>query len=93
MAELRAVLTMLWMNPKHHQGLSLSQVKDEIKRSAKRSLSEQLLGYGKLSQLFTAPELAGSCDMFYECHDVLLCPPILVSANEVCAENKEYIFH
>jgi hypothetical protein len=83
MAELRAVLTMLWMNPKHHQGLSLSQVKDEIKRSAKRSLSEQLLGYGKLSQLFTAPELAGSCDMFYECHDVLLCPPILVSANEV----------
>jgi hypothetical protein len=85
MAELRAALTMLWMNPKHHQGVALSQVKDELKQSAKRSLSEHLLGYGKLSQLFTAPELAGSCDLFFECHDVLLFPPILLSANEVFA--------
>merc|ERR1719409_2263709 len=85
MAELRAALTMLWMNPKHHQGVALSQVKDELKQSAKRSLSEHLLGYGKLSQLFTAPELAGSGDLFFECHDVLLFPPFLLSAKEHCA--------
>jgi hypothetical protein len=82
MAELRAVLTKLWMNPKHRKGLPLSRVKDEIRQSAKHSLSEQLLGFGKLSQLLTAPELEGSCNLSHEYDDVLLYPPFLGAANE-----------
>merc|ERR1719453_1247369 len=65
MAELRAVLMTLWMNPKHHKGLPVAELKDTISQSVNRSLSERLLGFGKLSQLLCAPELAG-CDDDYE---------------------------
>jgi hypothetical protein len=82
--ELRAVLTVLWMNPENHQGLPLSLVKDKIKQSARRSLSEHLLGFGKLSQLFTIPELEGCCELRRdEPFDPFLCPPSLLTAGEV----------
>merc|ERR1719352_2159803 len=85
-AELRSVLMALWMNPENHQGLPLSLVKDKIEHSTKRSLSEHLLGFSKLSHLFGAPELEGCCELRHdEPFQPVLCPPSLVIANGVSA--------
>jgi hypothetical protein len=83
-AELRSVLMALWMNPENHQGLPLSLVKDKIEHSTKRSLSEHLLGFSKLSHLFGAPDLEGCCELRHdEPFQPVLCPPSLLATNEV----------
>jgi hypothetical protein len=88
-AELRAVLMVLWMNPENHQGLPLSLVKDKIEQYTKRSLSEHLLGFGKLSHLFTIAELEGCCELRHdEPFQPVLCPPSLVIANGVSARKS-----
>jgi hypothetical protein len=60
-AELRAVLLVLWMDPENRQGLPLSLVKDRIEQATKRALSEHALGFAKLSHLFSTAELEGCC--------------------------------
>jgi hypothetical protein len=80
---------VLWMNPEHHQGLPLSLVKDKIEQSTKRSLSEHLLGFSKLSHLFAITELEGCCELRHdEPFQPVLCPPSLVMSNGVLKPGK-----
>lgn len=88
-AELRAVLMVLWMNPEHHQGLPLSLVKDKIEQTAKRTLSEHQLGFSKLSHLFSMAELEGCCELRHdEPFQPVLCPPSLLTATGASKPGK-----
>lgn len=88
-AELRAVLLVLWMDPENRQGLPLSLVKDRIEQATKRALSEHALGFAKLSHLFSTAELEGCCELRTDGpFQPTLYPPALVTANGVSKPGK-----